>query len=147
MSPNAQIGTALLAFGLICVTVTIIGIRRREKTGGLGRVPPLDPAHRGQIIAMKDEDYDLVIRGGAWVNGVNVTWPFASLLIGPTQAELRVYAVEPIQIARTEVIGLRWVHGPLGKGIKFQTESGRLNKVTVWPLGKAKKPLDDLGWR
>jgi hypothetical protein len=78
---------------------------------------------------------------------LNVTWPFASLLIGPTQAELRVYAVEPLRIARSEVIGLRWVHGPLGKGIKFQTESGRLNKVTVWPLGKAKKPLDELGWR
>jgi hypothetical protein len=95
---------------------------------------------------MVDEDYELVIRGGAWVNGVNVTWPFASLLVSRTQAELRVYAVEPIHIARTEVIGLRWAHGPLGKGIKFRTDSGRLDKVTVWPLGKAKRPLDELGW-
>jgi len=148
MGPDVQIGVALAAFGCISVTVVVVGIRRREKTGGLGRVPPPDPAQAGRIIAMADEDYDLVLRGGAWVNGVNVTWPYASLLVSPAQAELRVYAVaEPIRIGRSEVVGLRWMHTPLGVGLKFRTESGRLDKVTVWLLGKTKKRLDDLGWR
>jgi hypothetical protein len=148
MGPDVWAGLALVALGCFSVTAVIVGVRRRERTGGLGRVPPPDPAHARAITAMADDDYDLVMRGGAWVNGLNVTWPYASLLIGPAQAELRVYAVdEPIRVGRDEEIGLRWRYTPLGLGLTFRTESGRLDKVTFWFLGRARKPLDDLGWR
>ncbi|VVJ17447.1 Uncharacterised protein [Amycolatopsis camponoti] len=35
------------------------------------------------------------------MNGVNVTWPFAGLLVTRGQAELRVHAVEPTAGAET----------------------------------------------
>jgi hypothetical protein len=147
MSPSAGSGIFFLAFGGFCVAVTIIGTRRREKTGGLGRVPPPDPVHAREIAALPDEDYELVLKCGAWANGINVTAPYASFLINPRQAELRVWSViEPIRIARGEVTGVRRVLGPFTWGLKFRTESGRLDKVTVWPGWKAGAKLRELGW-
>ena len=73
------------------------------------------------------------------MNGVTMTWPFASLPVCRGQAELRDYATEPIRLARSEVTGLRWMRGPFGRGLKFRTVSGRLGKVTFCPLGKAGK--------
>ena len=132
MNPGTQMGTVLLAFGAVSLTVTIAGVLRREKTGGFGSVRPPDEAFAGQIVAMPDEDYDLVLRTGAWVNGFHVTKPLASLLVSPGQAELRVYGLAPIRIARAEVTGLQRVHGLFSAGLKFRTESGRLDRVTVW---------------
>ena len=147
MNPGAQMGTALLAFGGLSLTVTILGVLRRGKTGGFGQVMPPNEAFAGQIVAMADEEYDLVLRAGAWVNGFHVTKPLASLLVGSGQAELRVYALAPIQIARAEVTGLHQVHGLFSSGLKFRTESGRLDKVTVWTGRKAREKLGELGWR
>jgi hypothetical protein len=143
MNHGVATGIAILAIGGISVASVILGVLRREKTGGIGRVPPPHPA---ALAALADEDYDLVLRGGAWVNGINVTWPSASLLISSDQIELRAYAVEPIRIARAEVTALRWVPGPFGRGLKFRTDSGRLDKVTFWPLGRASRSLRELGW-
>ena len=144
MSPG--VGIVLLAICALLATTVFVGIRRREKTGGLGQVPPPAPEHARGIAAPRDEDYDLVLRGGAWVNGINVTWPFAVLLVSRNQIELRVRVLVPIRIARAEVTGVRRVRGPFGRGLKFRTESGRLDKVTFWPVGKAAKELAELGW-
>ena len=139
-------GIALLAFGALAVIMLIIRFRWRAKFEGFGRVPPPDPAHARQFAAPRDEDYDLVLWGEAWVNHRHVTWPLAGLLVSRGQAELRVFGVEPIQIARAEVTGLWWVRAPFGRGLKFHTASGRLDKVTVWPRGEAGKQLAELGW-
>jgi hypothetical protein len=147
MSPHAELGIFLLALCGLLVTTVFFESRRREKTGGVGQVPPPAPEHARQVAALRDEDYDLVLRGGAWVNGVNVTWPFASLLVSRNQIELRVWVLVPIRIARAEVTGIRRVRGPFGRGFKFRTESGRLDKVTFWPGAKAAKQLAELGWR
>ena len=143
MSAGAEMGLVLLGFGALSMTGVIFWALRTAKTGGLGGVPPADPAHRRQ-----HGDYQLELRGGARVNGLSVSWPLATLLIGREQAELRVWGgAGPIQIPRTEVTGLSWVGvGPLGPGLKFRTESGRLDRVTVWAGWKARTKLDQLGW-
>lgn len=105
------------------------------------------PEFARRIAALGDEDYDLVLRGGAWVNGISVTWPFARLLVGRNQFELRVRSLVPIRIARAEVTGLRRVRWLFGRGVKFQTESGRLDKVTFWLPRKAMEQWDQLGWQ
>jgi hypothetical protein len=147
MNPHAEMGIVLLAICALLVTTVFVGSRRREKTGGLGQVPPPAPEYARRITALRNEDYDLVLRGGAWVNGVNVTWPFASLLVSRNQIELCVQVLVPIRIARAEVTGLRRVRGPFSRGFKFRTASGRLDKVTFWPVGKAGKQLAELGWQ
>jgi hypothetical protein len=53
----------------------------------------------------------------------------------------------PILIARAEVTGVRRVRGPFSRGVKFRTESGRLDKVSFWPVGKAAQQLTELGWQ
>jgi hypothetical protein len=139
-------GIVLLAICALLVTTVFVGVRRREKTGGLGQVPPPAPEHVRRITELQDEDYDLVLRGGARVNGVGATWPFASLLVSRNQIELRVQVLVPIRIGRAEVTGVRRVRGPFSRGVKFLTESGRLDKVSFWPVGKAAKHLAALGW-
>ncbi|MFJ9782896.1 hypothetical protein ACIRSS_25170 [Amycolatopsis sp. NPDC101161] len=145
-SPHA-VGIVLLALCALLVTTVFFESRRREKTGGVGQVPPPASEHARQVAALRDEDYDVVLRGGAWVNGVNVTWPFADLLVSRTQIELRVRTLVPIRIARAEVTGVRWVRGPFSRGLKFRTSSGRLDKVTFWPVGKVRNRLTELGWQ
>jgi hypothetical protein len=139
-------GIALLVFGALGVMMAIIRFRWREKLEGFGRVRPPDQAHARQFAALRDEDYELVLRGEALVNRRHVTWPLASLLVNRGQAELRVTGVEPIQIVRAEVTGLWWVRYPFGRGLRFHTASGRLDKVTVWPRGEAEQQLAELGW-
>jgi len=138
-------GIALMVFVALGVTMAIIRFRWPEKFEGFSRVPPPDPAHARQFAALRDEDYDLVLRGGAQVNHLKATWPFATLLVSRGQIELRVSSVEPIRIARAEVTGLWWV-GLFSRGLKFRTASGRLDKVTVWPPGEAREQLAELGW-
>jgi hypothetical protein len=145
MSRHAEMGIVLLAICALLVTTVFVESRRREKTGGIGGVPPPAPEHARQIAALRDEDYDLVLRGGAWVNHLHATWPFASLLVSSGQIELRVRGVEPIRITRAEVTGLWWV-GVFSRGLKFRTASGRLDKLTVWPRGEAQRQLAELGW-
>jgi hypothetical protein len=147
MSPGAKMGIVLLAMCALLVTTIFVASRRREKTGGVGQVPPPAPEYARRIAALRDEDYDLVLRGGAWVNGISVTWPFASLLVSRNQIELRVRVLVPIQIARTEVTGVRRVRWLFSRGVKFQTESGRLGKVTFWLPRKAMEQLAELGWQ
>ncbi len=147
MSPGAAMGIVLLAICALLATTVFAGIRRREKTGGFGKVPPPAPEYVCRIAELQDEDYDLVLRGGARVNGVSATWPFASLLVSRNQIELRVQVLAPIRIARAEVTGVRRVRGPFSRGFEFRTESGRLDKVSFWPVGKAAKQLAELGWQ
>ncbi|WP_326946930.1 hypothetical protein OG439_47805 [Amycolatopsis sp. NBC_01307] len=42
-----------------------IRFRWPEKFEGFGRVPPPDPVHASQFAALRNEDYDLVLRGEA----------------------------------------------------------------------------------
>jgi hypothetical protein len=92
------------------------------------------------------EEYEFTLRGGARVNGFNVTWPMATLRIGRSQAELDVPGVDLIRIARGEVTGVRWIRRPLGLGIRFRTGSGRLDEVTFWSVRPAAKRMRELGW-
>jgi hypothetical protein len=147
MSPRAEMGIVLLAICALLVTTVFVGARWREKTGGLGQVPPPAPEYARRTTALRDEDYDLVLRGGAIVNGVSATWPFAILLVSRDQIELRVGILVPIRIARAEVTGVRRVRGLSSRGFKFRTESGRLDKVSFWRGGKAAKQLAELGWQ
>jgi hypothetical protein len=147
MSSGAEAGIVLLVFGCVTTTLFIVGILRREKTGGLGRVPPPDPVHARQITTMPDGGYDLAVTVGAWVNGINVTRPFARLLANSRQAELWVDGLEPIRIARDEVTGVRRIFSVYSPGVKFRTDSGRLDKLTIWPSRKAgRQLLAELGW-
>ncbi|MET8850856.1 hypothetical protein [Amycolatopsis sp. NPDC004625] len=139
-------GIALLAFGALGAVMLIVRFRWRESFRRFGRVPPPDPDFARQFAALRDEDYDLVLRGEASVNHRTVTWPLASLLVSRGQLELRVRGVEPIRIVRAEVTGLWWVGAPFGRGLRFRTASGRLDEVTVWSVGKAEKQLTELGW-
>jgi hypothetical protein len=147
MSAHAEMGIVLLAICALLVTTVFVGARWREKTGGLGQVPPPAPEYARRITVLRDEDFDLVLRGGAIVNGVSATWPFAILLVSRDQIELRVRVLVPIRIARAEVTGVRRVRGLYSRGFKFRTESGRLDKVSFWPVGKAAKQLAELGWQ
>jgi hypothetical protein len=147
MSRHTEMGIVLLTICALLVTTVFVGYRWREKTGGVGQVPPPAPEYARRVTALRDEDYDLVLRGGAWVNGINVTWPFASLLLSRNQIELRVGVLMPIRIVRAEVTGVRRVRGPFSRGFKFRTESGRLDKVTLWLPGKAAQQLAELGWQ
>ena len=133
---------ALVAGACLAVTVVVLGVRRRERTGGLGRVPPPGP----QTAVPAAEEPAFTLRGGAWVNGFNVSWPMATLRVGRSHAELDVPGVELIRVARAEVTGVRWIRRPLGLGIKFRTESGRLDKVTFWSVRPAAKRMRELGW-
>jgi hypothetical protein len=72
-------GIAPPVFGALAVMMLLIRLRWQEKFDGSGRVPPPDQAHARQFAALRDEDYDLVPRGEAWVNHRRVTWPLASL--------------------------------------------------------------------
>ncbi|MFJ1764743.1 hypothetical protein ACIOD2_30770 [Amycolatopsis sp. NPDC088138] len=139
-------GIALLVFVALGAAMAVIRVRWPEKFRGFGRVPPPDPAHARQFAALRDEDYDLVLRGDAQVNHFKATWPLVSLLVSRGQIELRVPRVEPIRIVRAEVTGLWWV-GAFGRGLKFRTASGRLDEVTVWPHGEVGDQLAELGWR
>jgi len=135
-------GIVLLGFGAITLTAMFVSLRRARAHGGFGRVPSPDPAH-----APQKDDYQLELKCGARVNGLNVSWPLATLLVSRKQAELQVWATEPIRITRDEVTGLRWVGAGLyGPGLKFRTESGRLDKVTVWVSWKVPAKLGELGW-
>ncbi|MDT7803187.1 MAG: hypothetical protein QOI78_6620 [Actinomycetota bacterium] len=147
MSHHTETAIVLLAICALLVTTVFVGTRRREKYGGLGQVPPPAPEYARRITALRDEDYDLVLRGGAWVNGISMTWPLASLLVSRNQIELRAQILMPIRIARAEVTGVHRVRGPFSRGFKFRTESGRLDKVSFWPVGKAADQLAELGWR
>ncbi|OXM64491.1 hypothetical protein [Amycolatopsis vastitatis] len=148
MGPGADSGIALLVFGALGVTTMVVLYRWREKSGGLGRVPPPDPADAHQRVTLRDEDYDLVLRGTASVNGVTVTGGRSRLLVTRDQAELRAFfALEPIRFSRAEVTGLLWVPGPFGgRKLKFRTASGRLDNVTFWPRRNAEEQLAELGW-
>ncbi|MEA5362511.1 hypothetical protein VA596_23445 [Amycolatopsis sp., V23-08] len=136
----------LLVFLGLGVIMMIIRFRWREKFEGFGRVPPPDPAYASQFAVLRDEDYDLVLRGAATVNHLKASGPVFRLLVSRGQAELRVSGAEPVRIVRAEVTGLEWV-GPFGRGFRFHTASGRLDKVTVWPQGTAGEQLAELGWR
>lgn len=147
MSPNAEAGTFFVGFGVVVTTVYVVGILWRQKTGGLGQVPPPDPGYARQFAALADEEYDVVLTSGAWVNGVHATKPFARLLVTPGQIEVRVETQEPIRIVRGEVTGVRRVSGLYSRGVKFVTPSGRLDKLTVWPGRTGVRKLAELGWR
>jgi len=146
MSAHVEVGIVLLVICALLVTGVFVGIRWRGKTGGLGQVPSPAPEY-ARLTVLRDEDYDLVLRGGARVSGVSATWPFASLLVSRDQIELRVQVLVPIRIARAEVTGLCRVRGLFSRGVKFRTESGRLDEVSFWPVGKAVKQLAELGWQ
>jgi hypothetical protein len=141
MSPSVRMGLVLLAFGALSLAGLIYWARRTSRTGGVGGVPPADPAH-----VAAGGDYELALRGGARVNGLHVSWPLATLRVGREQAELTIWGgVEPIRIARREVTEVRRVGaGPMGPGLKFRTESGRLD-VTVWAGRDAAAELGRLG--
>jgi hypothetical protein len=141
MSPNVQAGFVLLIFGSCSVTFVILWVLRRERTGGLGRVPPPDPAY-----AAGPGDYELEVRGSARINGLGCAWPEATLLISRDQIELRAGILDTVRVARAEVTGLRWVPWPFGPGLKFRTESGRLNHMTIWTGRKTRAALAGLGW-
>jgi hypothetical protein len=121
----------------------IFWVRRTQKHGGLGAVLAPDPAY-----PIGPGNYELELRGGARVNGLNVSWPMATLLVGRDQAELQVFgSIAPIRIARGEVTAVGWTGpGRMGPGLKFRTESGRLDRVTVWVGWKSRQKLEELGW-
>jgi hypothetical protein len=90
----------------------------------------------------------ITVRGGAWVNGINLTWPSATLRVGPDAVELTAYACVPILIRRSEVTGLHRRRGLFGHGLQFRTATGRLDRVTFWPMsdrGLADR-MRQLGW-
>ena len=101
----------------------------RARSGGLGRVPGPTPAPADRPTGTAV----VALRGGAWINGVNVTWPFATLTVHESHAELRALLTPPVTIDRSEVIELVWRRFP-GRGLRFRTESGRLDRVTFWPI-------------
>ncbi|MGW3963939.1 hypothetical protein ACWED2_29265 [Amycolatopsis sp. NPDC005003] len=131
---------------VVYVVAALIVVRWRAKTGGLGRVPPPDPADR--CVTLRYEDYDLVLRGTALVNGLTVIGHSSRLLVTRDQAELRAsYTHDPILFSRAEVTGLLWTRGPFGgRSLKFRTASGRLDKVTFWTRRAAEEKLAELGW-
>jgi hypothetical protein len=146
MGPGPELWIALPVVGALYVTAVIVVVRWRGKTGGLGRVPPPDPACAHQCVTLRYEDYDLVLRGTASVNGVTVTGGSSRLLVTRGQAELRAFNLDPIRFSRAEVTGLLWLRAPFGRKLKFRTASGRLDKVTFWPRREAEEQLAELGW-
>jgi hypothetical protein len=115
----------------------------RARSGGLGRVPGPDLASADQPAGTAV----VALRGGAWINGVNVTWPFATLTVDESHAELRAPFTPPVTVNRSEVIELVWRRFP-GRGLRFRTDSGRLDRVTFWPVPwrNAQERLARAGW-
>jgi hypothetical protein len=140
--------TPALAVGIVLACVipmfaVIIGARNAARRGGIGQVPPDAPGPPFDPAAA-----NLTVRGGAWVNGVNVTWPGATLRIGRDAAELTAFACPPVVIRRAEATALRWRRGLFGRGLQFRTATGRLDRVTFWPVFDRTLParLRHLGW-
>ena len=98
----------------------------------------------------------LVLRGMAMVNGIGQRrGPWATLTLDRDQAELMCPGADLVRISRAEVTGLRWTPAGAGRKVRFETESGRLDKVTFWPwLGfrfqshgpSARYQMHELGW-
>jgi len=88
------------------------------------------------------------LRGGVWVDGFSVTWPFATLSLDRSHAEIRAPFVSPVQFRRDEVLGVRWRRLLLARGLRFTTATGRLDRVTFWPVPSraAQRALERLGW-
>ena len=90
---------------------------------------------------------DLVLRGGARVNGIHASWPMATLVLDRERAELQCPLADVIRISRDEVAGVRWTRR-LNLGVRFGTDSGRLDKVIFWPIHpqQARDQMRALGW-
>jgi hypothetical protein len=128
---------------LIPVFLVAAGVRSAARRGGVGQAPPGVPGPPFDPAAAV-----VTVRGGAWVNGINVTWPGATLRVSPDAAELTAFACPPILIRRSEVTGLRWRRALLSRGVQFRTATGRLDRVTFWPMsarGLADR-MRELGW-
>lgn len=146
MVSGATAEVVFAAGTVVALVMTVVGWRMRIRHGGIGRVPA-SPSGPGSW--PPDSRADTVLRGGAWVNGVNVSWPFATLRVDASLAELRVPFLTPVWIRRDEVAGLEWRSGFVGRGVRFRTASGRLDRVTFWvsDAGHAQRRLAALGWR
>jgi hypothetical protein len=141
VTPLAAAG--IVAGCLIPVFAVVAGVRSAARRGGVGQTPPGEPGPPFDPAAVV-----VSVRGGAWVNGINVTWPGATLRVGPDAAELTAFGCPAILIRRAEVTGLRWRRTPLGRGVQFRTATGRLDRVTFWPMvarGLADR-MSELGW-
>jgi hypothetical protein len=125
---------------------TVVAFAARARSGGLGRVP--DPA-TAPALQPSEAAVVVTVRGGAWINGLNVSWPFATLTIDESHAKLRALFAAPVTINRSEVTGLAWRPGFAGRGIRFRTDSGRLDRVTFWPMpwSNAREKLARVGWQ
>lgn len=158
-------GWLMAAWAVIGPVIIVLQMRRRQRYGGFGRVPPppASPLPASPLTASPPPaspppasplpssapgaDDVFSARGGAWLNGWNVTWPGATLRVTRDGAELDVWGADLIRISRAEVTSLHWVPGYRpGVGLKFRTESGRLDKVTFWFLGRRPDRLRELGW-
>lgn len=118
--------------GLLIVWMVLALVVFRRRNAPIGSVPgagrpdehPFDPADSAGIV------------GGAWVNGVSVSWPYAELQLDRAHALIRARRLrvfKDVSIDRPDVLGVELRRGP-GAGIRFKTEDGRFDRVTFWGL-------------
>ena len=84
-------------------------------------------------------------RVGAWVNGVHGTWPTYQVSVDDHCLVLRGGLSGTVSVARSEVTAVEPVKAMAASGFQFRTETGRLDRVAVFPLGRSL--LDELSTR
>lgn len=82
---------------------------------------------------------------GAWVNGYSATAPAFELRFDDQALELTGGLSGSISVTRGEVVAVEPVKGLTGTGFQLRTATGRLDRVAVYPIGRA--TLDDLAGR
>lgn len=123
-------------------TITVVGIFVASRRGGIGSVRSAgSPPPRQEVGGV-------ALRGGARVNGINVSAPFATLTVGHGEAVLRCPLSDVVYVARDEVAAVKWRRAGVLPRLKFETDSGRLDHVSFSPVdvAGARRALAELGW-
>ena len=81
-------------------TVVLVNLRRWQLRSGVS------DSSCGPATSNQPGGPVLVVRGGARVGWLNVTWPLAELSFNKSFLQIRVLMLHPIYVSREEVIGI-----------------------------------------
>jgi hypothetical protein len=126
------------------VTLVVVLLRRRKRSLGdaleSGIVRREVPS--GKPIASQ--------RGGAWVEGVSASWPFALLELYPTMLVLRSPQglFKPMAVHRDDIGSLRIDRGILGPSLKVLDAAGQEIDFSfrVGRTASLRRTLSNAGW-
>ena len=87
-------------------------------------------------------------KGGARLDNLNATWPFAKIVASREKVKLRVFSKE-YEFEKNQIIGLREYNGIFSKGMIIEHKKKEYpHHIVFWTFSfkKIKKGLDSLGY-